>query len=121
MASPDLAAQPKTLVFKEDEMRAEKRVMFMYVIFYAILVDSDKEGVFVDGPFFGGEAHTPQMADCIAKDLSNDRTLSGAVIPKVLKRNEQNRKSVLRVARRYFDNIARDVYDQADILDRSKR
>lgn len=96
----------------------------MYMIFFATIIETDQDGVFVDGPFFGGESATLRFAELIAKDLSNDRAISGTVVPKILEYkhgDNQERQQTIRIALQHFNHLARDVYDQEDMLERKKR
>lgn len=95
--------------------------MEKFVIFYVSVLDEDK-GIFVDGPYLGGVCLSKDMADFLARDLTNDKQLPGTVMPKVYAFD-----SYLGVgpshylAKNQFQRMAEDMYDMERVQARQSR
>jgi hypothetical protein len=94
-----------------------------HFVFYITIVDTDKDGIFADGPFFGGETFDQPSADDLARDLVNDKSIPGTVIPKVYayNANYQSFPDITVLATKQANRMIVDLYDQEEIQDRMSR
>jgi hypothetical protein len=83
----------------------------MYVVFYAT-VNEGENGTEIQSPFLGGIVPGPNDADLLAHDIVNDKSISGAVIPKILgfnKIDEFKKKYDFTV--KHFAQMTVDIHD----------
>lgn len=89
-----------------------------HIILYACVTEEEDEEdeeieLYVDYFFFGGIAPTKEIADQIAKSITNDRNIPGVVIPKIYVFDGDLEK-VLKQANKYFNQMAVEMYDMAE-------
>lgn len=89
-----------------------------FAIFFATVLDSD-DGIFVDCTYFGGVAYDRNVADGISRDIVNDKMLPGTIISKVIP--TENIFDSYRIAIRYFNNLAKDMYEVEDAKQRKHK
>ena len=91
-----------------------------YAIFFATIVDS-ADGLFVDATYFGGSVESQEEAIKLGKDLVSDRGLPGVVVPKIVPINEFSLMKAQSIANKYFNSLAKDVYEVEDAKTRRTR
>jgi len=79
-----------------------------YVVYFASILDLDDE-VFVDYIYFGGVTYNKEDAEKLSRNITNDKRLSGAILPKIMVTN--NFKESYDIANKYFNRLANDMYD----------
>lgn len=94
-----------------------------YVIFYATVIEGKKhDGIYVDYAYFGGITNDEEYADCLSRNIVNDRSIPGIVIPKVfVKSSKQSLSDVIKIADYYMKKMASRMYDSEEIQERTKR
>lgn len=93
-----------------------------FAVFYITVVDTDKDGILVDGPFLGGEVSSKFAAELLARDLANDRSIPGSVMPKIYEYGPgQTFDELLFLAKRQSDKLTSDMYEQEAIQERMRR
>ena len=92
-------------------------------VFYITIVDTDKDGIFADGPYFGGETRDYESAENLAKDIVNDKGIPGTIIPKVYSYNNnyQDFPDIVNLASKQYSRMISDLYDQEEIQNRMSR
>ena len=88
----------------------------MFLIYYIVIVDTDKDGILVGGPYFGGDVADQATAEKIASDLNNDRTMPRTVIVKISQYTD--RKQNINIINKYFNNMIRNIYEQERMMNR---
>ena len=87
----------------------------MYLVSCAVIFDTD-DGILVDGPFLCGDLRQKELAEKVATDLSNDKTMPGAVVVKI---NEYTNKSeAIKIINKYFSNMIKNIYEQERNINR---
>jgi hypothetical protein len=93
-----------------------------HAVFYVTVTDTDKDGILVDGPYLGGEVSGKFAAELLARDLANDKSIPGSVMPKIYEYGPgQTFDDLLFLAKRQFDKLAIEMYDQEAIQERMRR
>lgn len=94
----------------------------MFAVFYACVIETEDDGIFVDSTYFGGTAHTREVANVLVQDITNDKNIQGAVVPKVLLIDTHEELSVAHdVAQKQFTQMARDMYAVEEMNQRGKK
>ena len=94
--------------------------MPIFLVFYATVIDDDDAGIFVDSYFMGGIVKTQEGAELLCKDLTNDRSIPGTVLTKFYKCKSKNDiKIKFKLARKYFNQLANEMYEAEDIQKRN--
>lgn len=84
----------------------------MFAVFYAVIVEDDEEGIFVDSPYFGGVSHHKPQAEQLARHITNDRSMQGAIITKIYPFNlYEGLRQPHELATRQFNQMAKEMYD----------
>lgn len=92
-----------------------------YLVLYAVATEDDDVGIFVDTYFIGGIVESPILAEELSKDLTNDQTIPGVVLPKTYSFNcVEEFKSKLRLATKHFNQLANDMYEAEEIHNRQR-
>ena len=87
------------------------------VVFYAVVHETEDDGIFLDFPFFGGVATTP-LAEQLAKDITDDRAIPGTAIITKIYRVDRPLIEIKSIAHRQFCQKAVDMYDVEDMQER---
>ena len=91
------------------------------VIFYAVVQQTDSDGIFLDYPFLGGIV-PPEQVDQLARDITDDRAIPGTVITKVFNMNgNDSLLEMQRIASRQFGVTANMMYDMEEIQQRKDK
>lgn len=100
----------------------EASTKMMFVVFYACVIETDDDGIFVDSTYFGGTTITRPLAEELVRDITNDKNMPGAIVPKILSIAHFDEMHIAHdVAQRHFNNMAREMYSMEDINKRGKR
>ena len=91
-----------------------------FVVFYITVVDTDEDGVVIDGPYLGGVMQTKPLAEELARCLTNDRTLPGAVMTKLLSFGPNGIQGALKLARKQFFRLSDEMQDM-EVIQKRKR
>jgi len=84
----------------------------MYVILYACIITDDENGLFVDHTFLGGIAPNKIQAEEVAKDITNDKSIPGTTISRILSIESQYElPKVMSMTNKYFHEMANEMYD----------
>jgi hypothetical protein len=95
--------------------------MIKHVVLYAVVTDHDEAGIFVDAYFLGGIIDEYTVAEKLAWDLTNDKTIPGTVLTKIYKFNNHIEfERALVMAGKYFHQLALDMYDAEEVQKKSK-
>jgi hypothetical protein len=84
-----------------------------YIVFFASVTEEGDDGTFVDYPFLGGITDTKIKAEQLAKSITNDKSIPGAIIPKILPINTGTDQAI-KIAQDYFRRLAVDMYDMEE-------
>lgn len=90
-----------------------------FVIFY-VTVSDDEDGFNMDGPYFGGKTSTKDQADAMAKVITNNKSIPGVVITKILPLKDGMRETI-KIAQRQFDRMAEEMHEMDQIQRRMKK
>jgi hypothetical protein len=95
-------------------------VLMAFAVLYAVVRETDEDGVFCDFPYFGGIVDTQADAAQLSKDITNDRGVGGTVVTKFYE-YFNDFGAVNKLAYKHFQQIANDMYDVEDLLDKKKK
>tara|TARA_R110000751_G_scaffold50766_7_gene111928 strand:- start:563 stop:865 length:303 start_codon:yes stop_codon:yes gene_type:complete len=88
----------------------------MYVVAYVKIVDNKRDGIKMQGVYFGGVGDTLEAAEEIAKKCVNE-VRGGTVIPKVFPlENKLRVVETMHDAEHKFDQIAESMMQAEEIL-----
>ena len=91
------------------------------VIFYAVVQQTDADGMFLDFPFLGGVVDNDQV-ERLAHDITDDRAIPGTVITKVFNMNgSDSLLEMQKLAYRQFNQTANLMYDMEEIQQRKDK
>lgn len=91
------------------------------VIFYAVVVQTESDGIFLDYPFLGGIVNNDQV-DQLAREITDDHQIPGTVITKVFSLNGAGSLTDLqRMASKQFLTAANMMYDMEEIQQRKDK
>ena len=91
------------------------------VIFYAVVVQTESDGIFLDYPFLGGIVANDQV-DQLAREITDDHQIPGTVITKVFNLNGSNTLLELQqMASKQFLASANMMYDMEEIQQRKDK
>jgi hypothetical protein len=93
--------------------------MGLYSIFYIVITDYDSDDLDIDGPYFGGSTDKEDIAERIARSLTNDKSLPGVVITK--KFNNGSLKEMQDQARKQFYRLSDEMSDAHKTMMRSRK
>lgn len=100
----------------------DHRMSDRFAIFYVTITDIDRDGVFVDGPFFGGEIESHEEAELLATEITNDKSLPGTICTKLFRfKPNQLCSDISRLAHKYFTKFRNDIYEQEETQNRKRR
>ena len=91
------------------------------VIFYAVVIQTESDGMFLDFPFLGGVVPNDQV-ERLARDITDDRAIPGTVITKIFNMNgTESLLEMQRIASRQFNQTANLMYDMEEIQQRKDK
>jgi cell division protein YceG involved in septum cleavage len=86
------------------------RLDMKYVVLYSCVSEEEGE-IFVDVFFFGGKVDTREDAEELAKCIVNDRSINGAVVPKIYPiDHDYMMNEIISRATKYFNTLANEMY-----------
>lgn len=89
-----------------------------HVVFFATIYDTD-DGIFVDFLYFGGITECKEDAEHIARRLTNDKNLPGAIVPKIFPLEDDTKFPLMhKIATKHFHKLANDMYDAEEARQR---
>ena len=95
--------------------------MGLYSIFYIVITDYDSDDLVIDGPYFGGSTDKEDIAERIARSLTNDKSLPGVVITKKFGSSYGSLKEMQEQARKQFYRLADEMSDAHKTMMRSRK
>ena len=92
-----------------------------YVVAYAKVVDDKREGIYIQGVYFGGVGNTPTEADSIARECVNS-CRGGTIIPKVIPSPSKDTiLQALRTASQQFSMMEHQMLQAEEIYNRNNK
>lgn len=93
----------------------------IYVVSYAKVVDDKRDGIYLQGVYFGGVGSTLTEADAIARECVNSGK-GGTILPKVIPSYKGGDiLQALQVASKQFNQMEHQMLQAEEIYDRSSR
>jgi hypothetical protein len=80
--------------------------MSIHAVFYISINNSDE--LVVDGPFYGGKTYSFGLAEKLARDIINDKSLTNAIVVKIIEVDNGIMRAH-RSIKKYFDNMIEDM------------
>jgi hypothetical protein len=95
--------------------------MKKFAVFYISVLDYP-DGIFVDGPYFGGTCSVEDQANLLSRNLTNDRQLPGTIMPKVYSYDScAGISKSLSLAKTHCIRLAKDMYEMEETQARQAR
>jgi hypothetical protein len=123
VAQKDLVQQGNKMQTHTIDIEATKVGVFSmekYIVAYAKVTMDKKEGITLQGVYFGGAGETPEQAEAIARECV-DTTRGGTILPKIVQVDRQERLiDAMYEAADAFEKLTTQMVEADNIIKRTQ-